>query len=68
MGSGIGVTREDLALCARSALMKRGRAVTILEEVHTAVEHWPEFAAEAGVPDEWRDKVQKTHLLTFPKA
>jgi serine/threonine-protein kinase HipA len=63
-----GFTREDFVQCARSALMKRGRAATILEEVQTTVERWPEFAAEAGVPDGWRDKIQKTHRLSFPKA
>ncbi len=63
-----GFTREDFVLCARSALMKRGRATTILEEVQTAVNRWPKFAAAAGVPDEWPDKIQKTHRLTFPKA
>ena len=63
-----GFTREDFVQCARSALMKRGRATTILEEVQTAVNRWPEFAAAAGVPDEWRDKVQRAHRLTFPKA
>ena len=63
-----GFTREDVALCARSALMKRGRAATILEEVQAAVKRWPEFAAAAGVPDEWRNKIQKTHRLTIPKA
>ena len=63
-----GFTREDFVQCARSALMKRGRAAAILDEVQTAVNRWPEFAAEAGVPDEWSDKIQKTHRLTFPKA
>jgi serine/threonine-protein kinase HipA len=63
-----GFTREDFVQCARSALMKRGRAATILEEVQATVERWPEFAAEAGVPDGWRDKIQKTHRLSFPKA
>ena len=63
-----GFTREDFVQCARSALMKRGRAATILEQVQTAVNRWPEFAAAAGVPDEWRDKIQRTHRLTFPKA
>lgn len=63
-----GFTREDFVQCARSALMKRGRAATILEEVQTTVERWPEFGAEAGVPDGWRDKIQKTHRLSFPKA
>lgn len=63
-----GFTREDFVQCARSALMKRGRAATILEEVQATVERWPEFAAEAGVPDGWRAKIQKTHRLSFPKA
>ena len=63
-----GFTREDFVQCARSTLMKRGRAATILEEVQSTVERWPEFAAEAGVPDEWRDKIQKTHRLSFLKA
>jgi serine/threonine-protein kinase HipA len=63
-----GFTREDFVQCARSALMKRGRVATILEEVQATVERWPEFAAEAGVPDGWRDKIQKTHRLSFPKA
>ena len=61
-------TREDFVQCARSALMKRGRAATILEEVQATVERWPEFAAEAGVPDGWRDKIQKTHRLSFSKV
>ncbi|NJL19440.1 MAG: type II toxin-antitoxin system HipA family toxin [Bdellovibrionaceae bacterium] len=64
--------RDDFALhdyeaCAKAALMKRGRAATILEEVQVAVRRWPEFAAEARLADEWRDKIQKTHRLTFPK-
>ncbi len=63
-----GFTRQDFVQCARSALMKRGRAATILEEVQATVERWPEFAAEAGVPDGWRAKIQKTHRLSFPKA
>lgn len=47
--------------------MKRGRAATILEEVTSAVRRWPEFAAEAKLLDEWRDRIQKTHRLEFPE-
>ena len=61
-----GFTSEDFAAVAKSALMKRGRAGTILEEVRTAVTRWPEFAAEAKVAEEWREKIQRTHRLSFP--
>ena len=63
-----GFTLEDFEACAKSALMKRGRAATIVAEVQAAVKRWPEFAAAAQLSDEWRDKIQKTHRLSFPKA
>ncbi len=62
-----GFTRGDFESCAKSSLMKRGRAATILEEVTSAVRRWPEFAAEAKLLDEWRDRIQKTHRLEFPE-
>jgi len=60
-----GFTLEDFEACAKAALMKRGRAATIIEEVQAAVKRWPEFAAAAKLSDEWRDKIQKTHRLEF---
>lgn len=63
-----GFALADFEACAKAALMKRGRAASIIEEVQAAVKRWPEFAAEAKLSDEWRDKIQKTHRLTFPKA
>jgi serine/threonine-protein kinase HipA len=59
-------TMEDFNACAKSSLMKRGRAGTIIEEVWAAVARWPEFATEARVADEWREKIQKSHRLSFP--
>jgi serine/threonine-protein kinase HipA len=61
-----GFTREDFVVCAKSAVMKRGRAETIIEEVQAAVRRWPEFAAAAKLGDEWRDRIQKNHRLAFP--
>lgn len=61
-------THEDFAACAKSALMKRGRAASIFEEVWAAVKRWPEFAADARLTDEWRDKIQGTHRLSFPSG
>ena len=62
-----GFVQEDFAACAKAAVMKRGRAATIIEEVRAAVQCWPDFAAEARLADDWRDKIQKTHRMTFPK-
>ncbi len=59
-------TMADFEACAKAALMKRGRAATIIEEVQAAVKHWPEFAAEARLADRWCDKIQKTHRLSLP--
>jgi len=63
-----GFTMEDFEACAKAALMKRGRAATIVEEVQAAVKRWPEFAAAAKLSDEWRDKIQKTHRMSFLEA
>jgi len=57
----------DFEVCAKTALMKRGRAATIIDEVQSAVKRWPEFAATAKLSDEWRDKIQKTYRLSFQK-
>ena len=61
-----GFTRDDFEACAKSALMKRGRARTIIEEVRAAVARWPEFAAEARVGNEWRKKIGMSHRLSIP--
>jgi serine/threonine-protein kinase HipA len=61
-----GFTMGDFAACAKAGVMKRGRAARIIEEVQTAVRRWAEFAAEARLADEWRDKIQQTHRLDFP--
>lgn len=60
-----GFTTEDFEAGAKAALMKRGRAATIVEEVLVAVKRWPEFANAAKLSDEWRDKIQKTLRLSF---
>jgi len=63
-----GFAVADFEACAKAALMKRGRAATIIEEVREAVKHWPEFAAEAKLSGKWQNKIQKTHRLSFSKA
>jgi serine/threonine-protein kinase HipA len=61
-----GFTLGDFEACARAAMMKRGRAAKIFDEVCAAVREWPAFAAQANVADEWRGKISNTHRLTFP--
>ena len=63
-----GFTMEDFRACAKSALMKRGRAEAIVEEVQASVKCWPEFAAKAQVAEAWRDQIQQSHRLSLPKA
>jgi serine/threonine-protein kinase HipA len=63
-----GFALADFEACAKAALMKRGRAATIIEEVREAVKHWSEFAAEAKLSGKWQNKIQKTHRLSFSKA
>ena len=46
-----GFTLEDFEACAKSALMKRGRAATIVAEVQAAVKRWPEFVLAQQVDD-----------------
>ena len=62
-----GFTVADFEACAKAAVMKRGRAGKIIEEVQAAVKRWPEFAAEAKLADEWREQIQHAHRLSFPK-
>jgi serine/threonine-protein kinase HipA len=57
----------DFDACAKAAIMKRGRASTILDEVRAAVQRWPEFAAAAQLSDITRDKIQNTHRLNIPR-
>jgi serine/threonine-protein kinase HipA len=57
---------DDFNACARSASMKRGRALAIVGEVQDVVSRWKDYAEAAGVPDAWRDKIQGAlRLKTF---
>jgi serine/threonine-protein kinase HipA len=63
-----GFTMEDFRACARNALMKRGRADAIIEEVRTAVVRWPEFAVQARVAEPRVAQIRASHRLSFPKG
>jgi serine/threonine-protein kinase HipA len=63
-----GFTLEDFRACAKSALMKRGRAEAIVEEVRSAVARWPEYAEQAGVAEGWSVQIQGNLRLDLPRA
>lgn len=54
---------EDFKSCAKFALMKRGRAETIIEEVRSVVSRWRNYADEVGVDPVQRDKIQNALRL-----
>ena len=61
-----GFALADFDACAKAALMKRGRASQIIDEVLTAVRRWPEFATAAQLSDAWREQIGQNHRLSFP--
>ena len=58
-----GFLAADFDACARTAAMKRGRATEILGQVQDAVSRWPEYAAQAGVPDAVIASIAAAHRL-----
>ena len=58
-------TMVDFVACAKSSMMKRGRAETMMNEVENAVKRWPEFAAQAQVANKASRQIQETHRLKF---
>lgn len=60
-------SHQDFDACAQSALMKRGRAASILTEVLAAVRDWRNFATQAKIPDDWQKMIQNSHRLELSK-
>jgi serine/threonine-protein kinase HipA len=59
-------TMSDFRACAKSAMMKRGRAEAIVEQVRGAVTQWPAFAEQAQVMETWREMIQRNLHLDLP--
>lgn len=51
---------EDFRECGKTALLKRGRAESILKQVTDAVISWPDHAEKAGVSGEIAEQIQST--------
>jgi len=62
-----GFTLHDLQTCANAAQMKRGRAMTIMNEVVEAVRRWPDFASQAGLSDMVTATIERTHRIVLPR-
>ncbi|MGC1481025.1 MAG: HipA domain-containing protein [Chthoniobacterales bacterium] len=62
-----GFSLQDFEACAKAAVMKRGRAETIVNEVRAAVELWPKFATLARLSSDWQNRIAQAHRLTIPR-
>lgn len=60
-----GLNESDFYVCAKSALLKRGRAKEILVEVIDAVKQWSKYAAQAKVQKTWQEVIQQNHQLAI---
>lgn len=58
-----GFTLADFKSVAKTALMKRGRAATILDEVTETVARWPTYARKANLPTSLSRSIASTHRL-----
>ena len=63
-----GFILADFRACEKSALMKRGRAEAIVEEVRAAVVKWPDYAEQARVMNNWRKQIQQNLRLDLSRA
>jgi serine/threonine-protein kinase HipA len=63
-----GFTLADFRACAKSALMKRGRAETIVEEVCAAAVKWSDYAEQAQVMNIWREQIQQNLRLELSRT
>jgi len=62
-----GFTLGDFRVCAKNAMMKRGRAEAIIEEVRAAVSKWPDYAEQAQVANNWSKQIEKNLRLDLTK-
>jgi len=58
-----GFTVSDFRACAKNAMMKRGRADAIMEEVRAAAAKWLDYAEQAQVIGEWRHQIKRNLRL-----
>jgi serine/threonine-protein kinase HipA len=52
-----GFTLKDFIQCGKTAGLIRGRAPEIVREIREALERWPDFAGQAGIPEKQAAKI-----------
>ncbi|QQR81751.1 MAG: type II toxin-antitoxin system HipA family toxin [Deltaproteobacteria bacterium] len=60
-------TLEDFLTVAKTALLKRGRAETVIEEVRSVMTKWNHYAEKASVSEPFKEKIQKALILRIQK-
>jgi len=58
-----GFTMDDFNNCGKAALLKRGQAKRIVEEIRSIVSRWRFYADAVGVRPDHRDKIQNALRL-----
>jgi serine/threonine-protein kinase HipA len=58
-----GFVLEDFIRCGKTAGLVRGRAREIVREVREALDQWPAFAAQAGIPEKRAEKISGVFRL-----
>jgi len=58
-------TMDDLESCGNLARLKRGEAKAVVSEIQAVVSNWPDYAEEAGVQPEQRDRIHQVLRLNW---
>jgi serine/threonine-protein kinase HipA len=56
-------TLDDFNQCGKTALLKRGRAKIIVEEITDTVSQWKYFADQVAISSTWSKEISKYHRL-----
>jgi hypothetical protein len=58
-------SKSDFEDCGKNISLKRGRALEILQQVHSTVSNWQVYANKAGVSEIQTAQIQKAHRLNL---
>jgi serine/threonine-protein kinase HipA len=58
-------SKSDFEDCGKNISLKRGRALEILQQVHSTVSNWQIYANKAGVSEIQTAQIQKAHRLNL---
>lgn len=62
------ITRADLHAVAELVSVKRSKADELIEQAVEATASWPDLAADAGIPTDRIEAIQRTHRLQLPRG